>query len=433
VSLDDIRKLNRVSDNKPSLLVVEVPSSKSILNRILTLASLAKGKSTIHKFYSRRHAEDVYIMRDAMSALNINLTSQNDDLQITGANPHKPSLPIQVGSAGTVLRFLLPLAALHCTNPTEFSGSKRLFERPLKPLLDALNSLGAVWQPKPNGGLLIPPKIVPKIIDLEIDPSLSSQFISGMAMAISGLTNGGTLRWTKPSVSQNYLLLTNLCMRRFKRETRLNKNFLEIPSGSLEPISLHISGDWSAAAVFFCAAAILEREIEIFPLDHQDGQPDAAILSILESVGSNWRFDGDRCHFQGRLNSGIKADLINCPDLAPVLAATAALSPGISELSGLNTLPHKESNRLRGATELVKWLGGKAEELPDFTLRIHPKNSAKPPVSDEPFDPMDDHRMVFAAALGTLRNGGAISNPNCVSKSFPNFWEAWDSFHIKLQ
>ena len=425
MSLEKIRKLRKAPDNIPSVKVIELPSSKSIVNRVLTLASLAKGKSTIHNYNLLRHSEDVNTMLNALSALNINLVFNDGDLQITGATLHRASVPIQAASAGAVLRFLLPLVALHCAEPVEFSGSKRLFERPLKPLLDALSSLGAMWRPKSNGGLLIPPKMAPKTVDLEIDPSLSSQFISGMAMAIAGLPNGGILRWTKPPVSQNYLLLTNQWLRCFKCGTRLNKNSLEILNGSPEPISLNVPGDWSAAAVFFCAAAILERKIEIFPLDPQDGQPDTAILPILESVGSSWRFEGEHCHFKGRLNSGISADLIDCPDLAPVLAATAASAPGISELRGLNTLPHKESDRLRGAIDLVKWLGGKAEELPDFSLRIHP--AATPSISDEPFDPMDDHRMVFAAAIGTLRSGGAILNPNCVSKSFPNFWEAWDS------
>ncbi|MDR0499184.1 MAG: hypothetical protein LBH03_05565 [Holophagales bacterium] len=429
MSSNEIRKLNRAPGNKRSSCVIELPSSKSVLNRILTLASLAKGKSIIYKYHLQQHAKDVHIMHNALSALNIKSTFQDSNLHITGAGFHSPSAPIQVGSAGTVLRFLLPLTALHCINPVEFSGSERLFERPLRPLLDALNRLGAVWQPKPNGGLLIPPKTVPKTIDLEIDSTLSSQFTSGLAMSIAGLPNGGTLRWTKPTVSHNYLSLTNIWLRHFKRETSLKQNSIEIPGGSLEPVSACIPGDWSAAAVFFCAAAILEIKTEIFPLNFKDGQPDAAILSILGDVGSTWRFEGDHCHFKGRLDSGIKADLIDCPDLAPILAATAALAPGISELKGLNTLPHKESNRLQGAINLVKWLGGKAEELPNFALRIYPKNSPPTPISDEPFeafDPMDDHRMAFAAALGSLRSGGTVLNPNCVSKSFPNFWERWE-------
>jgi len=431
VSLDKTRKLHRALNNSPSSApIIELPSSKSILNRILTLASLVNGKSTIYNYNLLHHAEDVHTMQNALSSLNTNFAFHHGDLQITGTTSHIALAPIHAASAGTVLRFLLPLVALHCANPVEFSGSKRLFERPLTPLLNVLNTLGAVWQPKSNGGLLLPPKTAPKNIDLKIDSSLSSQFISGMAMAIAGLPNGGILRWTPPLVSQEYLLLTNQWLRRFKRETCISSNSLEIPNGSLEPISLHLPGDWGAAAVFFCAAAIMDRKVELFPLNPNDGQPDAAILSILESVGSTWCFEGDHCHFEGHLNSGIKADLINCPDLAPVLAATATFAPDVSDLRGLKTLPHKESDRLRGAIDLVKWLGGQAIEMPDYTLKIYPENSTALPVLDEPFDPKDDHRMVFAAALGTLRNGGTILNPNCVSKSFPNFWEAWDKFHI---
>jgi len=431
-------KLNIADGAHGSLGGVRVPPSKSIANRALLLASLAKGVSVFYGFSSRCLPDDILLMFNAlraMNAINANLI-QDGDLRVSMASFDGPSSPIQVGEAGTVLRFLLPLVALHCTDSISFSGAKRLFERPLKPLLDALGHLGAVWRHEKSGGVLIPPKLKPKSIDMEIDGSLSSQFISGMAMAMAGLEDGGRLRWTKAPASESYMLLTKTWLERFSCSVVLSDKSLEIPGGELKPISAMIPGDWSAAAIFFCASSILGRGIEVFPLDPIDGQPDMAILSILEKAGSTWHFEGDRCHFAGYLNTGIEANLINCPDLAPILAATAAFAPGFSELKGLDTLQHKESDRLQGIVRLVNWLGGSVEELPNFTVRIHPGTSRGTLATrntdtsfdttfDTPFDPMGDHRMAFAAALGGLRGGGEVLNPDCVSKSFPGFWEAW--------
>ena len=409
------------SDLRP-LEQVRLPPSKSIGNRALLLASLAEGESVFRGFHSQPQPDDVRLMFEALRALNVGNSIQNGDLRIHGGDLHSPSGPISVGEAGTVLRFLLPLAALRCHGQVRFSGAKRLFERPLKPLLDALNAIGAGWRQCENGGLLIPPKVKPGAIDLEIDGTLSSQFISGMALAMAALPNGGILKWTKPPVSLGYVSLTETWLKRFHCQARHSESGFEVPGGSLKPIEVSIPGDWSAAAVFFCASAVMGRSIDVFPLDPGDRQPDAAILPILGKAGASWDFEGDTCHFRGCLNASIQADLIGCPDLAPVLAATAALAPGVSELKGLNTLPHKESDRLQGIVRLVNWLGGKVEKT-DFDISIHPGSS--PCHSDEPFDTKGDHRMAFAAALGGLRGGGKVLNTGCVSKSFPGFWEAW--------
>ena len=126
------------------------------------------------------------------------------------------------------------------------------------------------------------------------------------------------------------------------------------------------------------------------------------------------------------MTRGLRADLRDCPDLGPVLAATAALAPGPSVLTGLHTLPLKECDRLDASAELVRWLGGHAEVEGGHTLRIEPVRADQPPDPDRaPFDPRNDHRMAFAAAVGGLRRGGRLQDPHCVAKTFPDFWGAW--------
>jgi 3-phosphoshikimate 1-carboxyvinyltransferase len=327
-----------------------------------------------------------------------------------------------VGSAGTALRFLLPLAALHCPGPVRFVGSEGLFGRPLAPLVNALEKIGAAWQWENGGGLLIPPKRRPGYVELEIDGGLSSQFVSGAALAIGGLPDGGAIRIFNGRVSVGYLSLTRLWLERFGCDAVLGDGFFEIPGGGLKPVSAQMPGDWGAAAVFFCGAAVLGGGVVVYPLDVFDGQPDAAILPILKNVGCAWHFDGGRCYFKGSLDDGIRADLIGCPDLAPVLAATAAFAPGASELWGLDTLRDKECDRLECVVELVGWLGGRAEVVSETAIRISPR-PADAPGPSSPFDPRGDHRMAFAAAIGGMRLGGGLLDPGCAGKSFPKIFD----------
>lgn len=289
--------------------------------------------------------------------------------------------------------------------------------------MKALEAVGAVWEGHPGGGILHPAPVPPRRLDLELDPSASSQFLSGLAMAAAALPEGGYLRWTSAPPSTSYLELTAHWMRLFGCETRLERNGWSIPGGDLQPRSLTIPGDWSGAAAFLCAAAVTGGTVVAGPLDPADPQGDRAIVSILETAGCRSSWEGpDRVRVEGPLSRGLEADLELCPDLGPVLAATAALAPGPSVLTGLQTLPLKECDRLDASAELVRWLGGEAEIIGDHTLRIRP---GTPPEHRSPFDPRNDHRMAFAAAVGGLRYGGELLNPACVAKTFPTFWEDW--------
>jgi len=147
------------------------------------------------------------------------------------------------------------------------------------------------------------------------------------------------------------------------------------------------------------------------------------MVAILASTGCAIRWlETQALEVSGRLERGLDADLGDCPDLGPVLAALAALAPGPSELRGLHTLRLKECDRLDASAELVRWLGGQAEVVGDHTLRITPGTPSR---YRTPFNPRNDHRMAFAAALGGLRWGGELQDPQCVAKTFPDFWKVW--------
>jgi 3-phosphoshikimate 1-carboxyvinyltransferase len=398
---------------------VRVPGSKSITNRALLLAALAPGISQLR---GGLEAEDTRWMREALRGLGFPLTENAETWSLEGGrNPHAET-PLWLGASGTTLRFLLPWLALAAKGRLRLEGDPRLFERPLGPLLDPLQDLGAKWSPDGTGAWLDPTPVSPRRLELQVDARLSSQFLSGLALAAAALPEPSLLTWTDVA-SPSYLVLTTQWLHRFGCAADLTPGRWRIPGGALAPRDLELPGDWSGAAAFLAAAPVTGRSLRVGPLDPEDTQGDRAMVAILAAAGCRIHWpEAQVLEVSGRLERGLDADLTDCPDLGPVLAALAALAPGPSELRGLHTLRLKECDRLDASAELVRWLGGRADVVGDHTLRIAP---GTPPKSRPPYNPRNDHRMAFAAALGGLRWGGDLLDPQCVAKTFPDFWEVW--------
>jgi 3-phosphoshikimate 1-carboxyvinyltransferase len=398
---------------------VRIPGSKSITNRALLLAALAPGTSELR---GGLEAEDTRWMRQALRGLGFPLQEEAGAWRIHGGGRPRADSPLWLGASGTTLRFLLPWLALAAEGPTRLEGDSRLFERPLGPLLEPLQAMGARWLPDSRGAWLHPTPVQPCCLNLQVDAHLSSQFLSGLALAAAVLPEPSRLTWTEVA-SSSYLSLTTQWLGHFGCDATLGPGWWRIPGGKLLPRDLDLPGDWSGAAAFLAAAAATGRSLRLGPLDPADTQGDRAMVGILEKAGCQalW-IEPQVVEIKGHHQSGLDADLTNCPDLGPVLAALAALAPAPSELRGLHTLPLKECDRLDASAELVRWLGGQAEVIGDHTLRVHP---GTPLSTRAAFDPRNDHRMAFAAALGGLRWGGELRDPHCVAKTFPDFWEVW--------
>lgn len=400
--------------NGPSL-----PGSKSMTNRALLLAAQAPGISLLR---CALEAEDTRVMREALRTLGMGVEAEGLAWRITGGSRPEPSAPLWLGASGTTLRFLLPWLALQAPQSVCFEGEPRLFERPLAPLLEALAPLGVRWVPATRGGVLHPAPQARRL-DVRIQAEASSQFLSGLALAAAGLPEGGRLAWAGGVASSSYLHLTQEALNRFGCMARLEAGRWEIPGGRLRCVDWTLPVDWSGAAAFLCAAAVTGRPLRLSGLDPGDPQGDRAVVDVLAAAGCRCAWEGSVLEVCGPLQRGLEADLGNCPDLAPVLAATAALAPSPSRLSGLETLPLKECDRLEACIDLVRWLGGQAVAEGTHALRIQPGPAPDP---DRPaFDPRRDHRMAFAAAVGALRHGGRLKDPDCVAKTFPDFWKVW--------
>ena len=402
-----------------ALRPVRIPGSKSVTNRALLLAALAPGESCLR---GGLEAEDTDWMRQALCVLGFPLEVKESAWRITGGQRPRAEGPLWVGESGTTLRFLLPWLALSAQGPIRLEGSPRLFERPLGPLLEPLQALGARWSPNASGAWLDPAPISPRYLNLRIDARLSSQFLSGLALAAAALPEPSQLIWSE-AASPSYLDLTTQWLNRFGCPAELQPGRWRIPGGILSPQTLTLPGDWSGAAAFLAAAAATSRTLQLQGLEPEDAQGDRALVQILEAAGCRFRWvEARSLEISGGLDRGLDADLTDCPDLGPVLAALAALAPGPSELRGLQTLPLKECDRLDASAELVRWLGGRAEILGNHTLRVTPGH---PATGRMPFDPRNDHRMAFAAALGGLRWGGELRDSACVAKTLPGFWNLW--------
>ncbi len=402
-----------------ALRPVRIPGSKSATNRALLLAALAPGTSHLR---GGLEAEDTHWMRQALQGLGFPLHEPGGSWRIEGGRRPRAQTPLWLGASGTTLRFLLPWLALVAERPVRLEGDPRLFERPLGALLDPLQALGAGWFPDATGAWLHPAPVPPRRLDLRVDARLSSQFLSGLALAAAALPEPSRLTWSE-AASPSYLGLTTQWLRRFGCEAVLEPGQWQIPGGTLVSRDLELPGDWSGAAAFLAAAAATGRSLRLGPLDPDDAQGDRAMMAILAAAGCAIRWvEPQVLEVSGPLRRGLDADLTDCPDLGPVLAALAALAPGPSELRGLHTLPLKECDRLDASADLVSWLGGQAEVIGDHTLRIAP-GPASP--TRAPFHPRNDHRMAFAAALGGLRWGGELQDPQCVAKTFPDFWAVW--------
>ncbi len=400
---------------------VRVPGSKSVTNRALLLAAIAPGTSTLR---GGLEAEDTRWMRQALRGLGFPLEEGAGGWRLLGGARPQTETPLWLGASGTTLRFLLPWLALTAQGALRLEGDPRLFERPLGPLLGPLQALGATWTPDASGAWLQPAPEPPRRLELQVDARLSSQFLSGLALAAAALPEDSTLTWTSVA-SSSYLDLTTQWLQRFGCAAVLEPGRWYLPGGGVAARDLELPGDWSGAAAFLAAAAVTGRSLRAGPLDPRDAQGDRAMADILAAAGCRTAWVEPQClEVSGRLQRGLDADLTECPDLGPVLAALAALAPGPSELRGLHTLPLKECDRLDASAELVRWLGGQADILGDHTLRITP---GAPSAPRAPFNPRNDHRMAFAAAVGALRWGGELEDPHCVGKTFPDFWGVWQS------
>ena len=412
------------SVGEPINAKISIPGSKSATNRALILAAIAKSPSRLRKPLSSRDAD---LMVKGLQSLGCEIdeikTEQGFDYQIT---PQKLSGPTQidVGNAGTVMRFLPPIASL-ATGLVHFDGDARSHERPLEPVIKALEQLGASIE---HGNKYRLPLTINgsgeiKGGEVEVDASASSQFISALMLLGPATKNGLTIRNIGKSLpSLPHIEMTIQMLRQFGATVEVGENSWTVRSGDLQGQDLTIEPDLSNAAPFMAAAMICGGTVEILDWPKSTSQPGDQLRDIFARMGArvDQNNEGLKISGSGKIN-GIDIDLHDVGELTPSIAAVAALASSPSTLRGIAHLRLHETDRLAALANEINNLGGDVTEGPGELL-IKPAKL----VASQIFKSYEDHRMATAGAIiGLAVKDLTVENIETTKKTLPDFPGMW--------
>ena len=402
---------------KPSSLTgtVSAPPSKSITHRYLIISALAEGVSLLKK---PLHSDDTSATVEGLRKLGISISDEGGDWKIKGGTLISPDSIIDCNESGTTMRLLIGLCSL-LDKPCTLSGAPSLLRRPNKPLLDALDQLGV--QTQSDAGY--PPITVTGKMRggyADIPGDVSSQFISSIILAAPYAESPVELRITTHVESKPYVKMTLDTMKKsgIKIEYLDNLEHFHIPNGKYSPLRTGIEGDWSSAA-YMLAAGTLAGKVHVDNLDLDSSQADKEIIRILDEMGAYIKIKGKRVTAEKSKLNALETDLSDCPDLFPIVACLCSVAEGTSRVTGLSRLRIKESDRLAAMMEGLHKMGIEIAG-DDDSVRITgslPRGAV--------IDPHNDHRiaMSFAVLSHVAEGETTIMNPECVSKSYPGFWE----------
>ena len=402
---------------------VTIPGSKSVTNRALILAAQAKTPSTIRKPLISRDSE---LMSDGLRALGISITGDDEKWILTPAALQGPA-SIDVGNAGTVMRFLPPLAAL-AHGDISFDGDPRSYERPLGPVIKALEELGIEIEHGNRYSLPMVVKAKGSIPggDLIIDASKSSQFLSALLLVAPSMTNGIRAQHRGTSLpSMPHIDMTVQMLRDFGATVHVDKEHetWSVEPGPLNGLDLVIEPDLSNAAPFLSIAMVCGGSITIEDWPKSTTQPGDQLRQILAKMGAEVALTDAGLTITGAHSiSGIDIDLHDVGELTPAIAALAALADSPSYLRGIGHLRLHETDRLAALTREINSLGGNVVE-DETSLHITPAS-----LHGGTFHTYEDHRLATAGAvIGLVTPDVMIENVATTRKTLPDFPGLWKS------
>jgi 3-phosphoshikimate 1-carboxyvinyltransferase len=405
---------------------VTIPGSKSVTNRALILASLATTPSTIRKPLISRDSE---LMSAGLRSLGISITGSDDAWQIFPA-PLRGPARVDVGNAGTVMRFLPPLAAL-AQGDISFDGDPRSYERPLGPVIKALEELGIEID---HGGRYSLPMVIKargkiKGGALTIDASASSQFLSALLLVAPSMEEGITVTHRGGALpSMPHIEMTVAMLRDFGADVTVDSaaQSWSVKAGELHGRDLVIEPDLSNASPFLSIAMVCGGSITISDWPRATTQPGDQLRDIFTQMGATVELSDNGLTLTGG-NSihGIDIDLHDVGELTPSIAALAALADSPSHLRGIGHLRLHETDRLAALTREINTLGGNVVEE-ETALHITPA-----PLHAGVFHTYEDHRLATAGAvIGLVTPGIEIENVATTRKTLPDFPGLWNSLVI---
>ncbi len=415
--------------------VVALPGSKSLTNRELVLAALADGPSTLHAPLWSRDSE---LMVEGLRALGTRLEEMpgtggfGDDVRVIPAEELLGSTTIDCGLAGTVMRFLPPVAAL-ALGPTTFDGDEAARRRPMSPLIHGLQGIGVDLDDDRRGTLPFTVHGTGHVAGgvLEIDASASSQFVSGLLLSAARFEQGLDLRHAGerlPSLPHIEMTIASLRARGVEVTTPEPGRWIVAP-GPIRAVDVAIEPDLSNAAPFLIAALVAGGHVTITGWPAHTTQVGARLADLLPRFGATVSLDEDRLTVRapepgadgGRGIRGVDLDLSEAGELVPNLVALAAFADGPSTFTGIGHIRHHETDRLAALAAELNGLGGAVTELDDG-LRIEPA-----PLTGGPWRAYADHRMATTGAIvGLAVSGVVVDDIGSTSKTLPQFTKLWE-------
>jgi 3-phosphoshikimate 1-carboxyvinyltransferase len=416
---------------------LSLPGSKSLTNRELVLAALASGPSRIRR---PLHSRDSALMVEALRALGATITAVESDgafgpdflVEPLPRTPAATRAMIDCGLAGTVMRFIPPVAAL-VPGTIHLDGDLGARRRPMQTTLDALAQLGVAVEKEGPGGLpftMTPPAVLTGE-SVTIDASLSSQFVSGLLLAAPRMPRGLTITHTGeslPSLPHIDMTIASLRARGVSVDSP-KPGVWRVDPGDINPIDVTIEPDLSNAAPFLAAALISGGEVTLEGWPQHTTQVGRHVPELLEIFGAEVHYgessvtvSGGAGWVNGAQIRGVDLDLSHAGELAPTFIALSALADGPSTFRGIGHLRGHETDRLSALVSNIQALGGNARELPDG-IEVTPA-----PLDGGPWAAFDDHRMATSGALlGLGVRGIVIDDIACTSKTLPEFVELWSA------
>ena len=398
---------------------VAIPGSKSHTIRAVAIASLAKGKSSIRSpLASGDTLSSVYCYRSLGAKID---ASNNDCWKVTGIAGQilAPKEIIDVGNSGTTLRIALGSAALApAGQTTHFTGDEQIQMRPIGPLIDSLNELGAKCVCLKNNGKA-PATVTGRLIGGKTSiAAFSSQYLTSLLMCtplaekdtdinVTLLNEPGYVRMTLDWLDKQSIKYDNDGLRNFKIRGGQQYKSFDCP----------VPADFSSATFFLCAAAIIGDGVTLKGLDFSDSQPDKAVVEYLKAMGADISIGKDSITVRQSQLKGIEIDMNATPDALPAMAVVGAFAEGQTRLVNVPQARAKETDRIKCMAEELKKLGVDTEELPDGLIIKHSK--PKPAI----LDGRGDHRIVMALSIAAMAMQGSctIGTAEAMSVTFPEY------------
>jgi 3-phosphoshikimate 1-carboxyvinyltransferase len=410
----------------PKTVEVAVPGSKSYTHRMLVAAALSDGRCTIDNALD---SEDTRLTLDTLKRWGTAVGLDGTSLTVfgTGGRLAASAEPVFLGNSGTSMRLLSAVAAL-APGRSLLTGTERLQARPMQDLLDGLARLGVRARSLGTGGgapIEIDGGAVPGGC-AELDCSVSSQFLTALLLIGPYARDGIEVCVTRGPVSRPYIDITIDVMRRFGVEVeRRGYEWFKVPGGGCYRAADHvIEADCSQAGYFWAAAAVSGSTVKVRRTTLDSCQGDARLAEVLVRMGCTIAAHSDGVALTGGALAGIEVDMADMPDAVPTLAVVAAFARGRTAIRGVAHLKEKESDRLAAVCAGLHRMGIQAAHDTD-TLWVRggtPQGAA--------IGCHNDHRIAMSFAVAGLATPGVeIVDENCVTKSFPTFWDVFETLY----